>query len=122
MPVNNPHSVDRAYKFNYKMLGIIFHHYLYHKGDKIEFIETEIPNTGQRKDMMVKVDDELIQITEFMSKALDKNKLKDIFQYHVSTLLDPEYKDLLSELEFLALPNRVRVLITWKLMKMSFSM
>lgn len=76
MPVNNPHSVDRAYKFIYKMLGIIFHWYLYFEGEEIEFIETEIADTGQRRDVMVKVDGERIQITEFMAKALDDKKLK----------------------------------------------
>lgn len=40
MPVNNPHSVDRAYKFIYKILGIIFHLYLYDEGENIEFVET----------------------------------------------------------------------------------
>ena len=38
MPVNNPHSVDRAYKFIYRLLGIIFHWYLYMEGEEIEFI------------------------------------------------------------------------------------
>ena len=75
MAVNNPHSVDRAYKFIYKILGIIFHWYLYHQGEKIEFIETEIPDTGQRKDVMVKVDGKTIQITEFMANALSHDKL-----------------------------------------------
>lgn len=91
MAVNNPHSVDRAYKFIYKILGIIFHWYLYHQGEKIEFIETEIPDTGQRKDVMVKVDGKTIQITEFMAKALSHDKLIDLFDYHESTRRDPEY-------------------------------
>jgi hypothetical protein len=93
MPVNNPHSVDRAYKFIYKMLGIIFHWYLYFEGEEIEFIETEIADTGQRRDVMVKVDGERIQITEFMAKALDDKKLKAIGDYHLSALVDPEYKN-----------------------------
>ena len=79
MPVNNPQSADRSYKFNYKMLGIRFHRYLYGEGETIEFIETEIPDTGQRKDSVVKVDGKTIQITEFMSNALYDDKLFDIF-------------------------------------------
>ena len=94
MPVNNPQSADRSYKFNYKMLGIKFHRYLYRKGETIEFIETEIPDTGQRKDMVVKVDGKIIQITEFMSKALYDDKLHDIFDYHLSILTDDEYENL----------------------------
>ena len=91
MAVNNPHSVDRAYKFIYKVLGIIFHRYLYHEGEEIEFVETEIPDTGQRKDIMVKVDGKTIQITEFMAKALNDDKLGDLFDYHESTRRNPEY-------------------------------
>ena len=94
MPVNNPQSADRSYKFNYKMLGIKFHGYLYGKGETIEFIETEIPDTGQRKDMVVKVDGKVIQITEFMSKALYDDKFHDIFNYHLSVFTDDEYENL----------------------------
>ena len=93
MPANNPQSADRSYKFTYKMLGIKFHRYLYHEGETIEFVETEIPDTGQRKDMTVKVDGKHIQITEFMSKALYSEKLNDVFDYHDSTRNDQEYKD-----------------------------
>ena len=93
MPVNNPQSADRSYKFNYKMLGIKFHQYLYGEGETIEFIETEIPDTGQRKDMVVKVDGKIIQITEFMSKALYDDKLQDIFNYHLSVFTDDEYEN-----------------------------
>ena len=63
LPVNNPQSADRSYKFNYKMLGIRFHRYLYKEGENIELIETEIPDTGQRKDIAVKVDGRVIMIT-----------------------------------------------------------
>ena len=94
MPVNNPQSADRSYKFNYKMLGIKFHRYLYGEGETIEFIETEIPDTGQRKDIVVKVDGKTIQITEFMSKALYDDKLFDIFDYHMSARNDPQNASL----------------------------
>ena len=93
MTVNNPQSADRAYKFHYKMLGIKFHRYLYHYGEYLEFVETEIPDTGQRKDMVAKVDGKIVQITEFMSKALYAEKLHDIFDYHISTRNDPQYND-----------------------------
>jgi hypothetical protein len=65
---------------------------LYREGEEIEFIETEIAHTGQRRDIMVKVDGETIQITEFMAKALNDEKLLDIYDYHESTRRDPEYK------------------------------
>lgn len=68
----------------YKRLGILFHRYTYNEGEKIEFIETEIADTGQRKDIVVKVDDELIRITEFMATALSDKKLHDLFDYHES--------------------------------------
>ena len=93
MPVNNPQSADRSYKFNYKMLGIRFHRYLYKEGENIELIETEIPDTGQRKDIAVKVDGRVIMITEFMAKALYNGKLMDLFDYHQSARIDPQYKN-----------------------------
>lgn len=40
MVANNPQSADRSYKFNYKLLEIKFHRYLYNYGEEIEFIET----------------------------------------------------------------------------------
>lgn len=91
MAANSPQSADRSYKFNYKMLGIKFHRYLYRNGESIEFIETEIADTGQRKDMVVKVDNSIIQITEFMSTALYDEKLRDIFDYHESVRNDSQY-------------------------------
>lgn len=93
MVANNPQSVDRSYKFMYKLLGPKFHRYFYRKGKKIEFIETEIPNTGQRKDIVVKVDGKTILITEFMAKPLSDEKLRDVFDYHISSRNDPSYKD-----------------------------
>ena len=93
MAKNNPHSVDRSYKYLYKTLKIKFHRYLFHEGEKIEFIETEIPETGQRKDLVVKEDDTIIRILEFMSKALYDAKLIDIFDYFMDTLRDPQYED-----------------------------
>ena len=90
MPVNNPQSADRSYKFMYKMLGIVFHRYLYGYGENIEFIDTEISNTGQRKDISVKVDGKTIQITEFMATPLNDEKLHDLYDYHDLTRNDPE--------------------------------
>ena len=89
---NNPHSVDRAYKFIYFILRIIFHTYLYGECEKIEFIETEIASTGQRKDVSVKVDDDTIQITELMATPLNEEKLRAMFDYHESARRNPEYK------------------------------
>lgn len=93
MAVNNPQSADRSYKFIYKMLDIRFHRYLYHEGDFIEFIETEIADTGQRKDIVVKVDDDTIQMTEFMTKGVYDEKLYSLCDYHEYTRYDPQYKD-----------------------------
>ena len=93
MVVNNPQSVDRSYKFIYKMLGIKFHRYVYGEGENIEFIETEISDTGQRKDMVVIVDGKTIQITEFMATPLNDKKLADLYDYHDSSRTDPTYKD-----------------------------
>lgn len=92
MAVNNPQSADRSYKFNYELLGIRFHRYLYHEGDSIEFIETEIPETGQRKDIVVKVDDDIIQLTDFLSKGLYEDKLFSLCDYHEHTRYDPQYE------------------------------
>lgn len=75
------------------MLGIRFHRYLYKEGENIEFIETEIPDTGQGKDIAVKVDGRVIMITEFMAKALYNGKLMDLFDYHQSARIDPQYKN-----------------------------
>ena len=105
MPLNNPHSVDRSYKFNYKRLNIKFHRYFYNEGEKIEFIETEVPETGQRKDMVVKVDDKKIQITEFMSKTLYDEKLRDLYDYHESTRHDINHKDLAVKTDVISIAN-----------------
>ena len=93
MVVNNPQSADRSYKFMYRLLGIIFHRYIYHKGDEIEFIETEVPGTGQLKDIVVIEDAVKIQITEFMATPLYDLKLRDLFDYHDSTRRIPENTD-----------------------------
>lgn len=105
MPLNNPLSVDKSYKFKYKRLGIKFHRYIYNQGEEIEFIETEIPETGQRKDIVVKEDEKKIQITEFMSKALYDEKLHDIFKYHESTRCDPQYKDFKIKTDVVSIAN-----------------
>jgi hypothetical protein len=93
MAVNNPQSVDRSYKFIYKILGIKFHRYVYGEGENIEFIETEISNTGHRKDMAVIVDGKTIQITEFMATPLNDKKLTDFYDYNDSSRTDPAYND-----------------------------
>ncbi len=94
MAKNNPQSADRFYKFTYKTLDIKFHRYIYGEGEYIEFIETEIPDTGQRKDMVVIQDGKTIRITEFMATDLNSDKLDDIFDYHDSSRIDPVYHGL----------------------------
>jgi hypothetical protein len=105
MAKNNPQSVDRAYKFMYKLLGILFHQYFYHEGENIEFVETEIAKTGQRKDMAAKIDEKVIQITEFMSKALNDDKLRDLYDYHISTSIDPQYSDFSIQTDVISIAN-----------------
>ena len=79
MKVSRDQAAYKANKFICKRLGIKFHRYLYHEGEKIEFIDTEIPETGQRRDMTVRVDDDYIRITEFMSAALNEKKLSAMY-------------------------------------------
>lgn len=117
MTVNNPQSADRSYKFMYKLLGAIFHRYLYHEGEDVEFIDTEISDTGQRKDISVKVDKKIIQITEFMSKALYDKKLRDIFDYHNSTRIDPKNNGFYVKTGVLSIANPKHGKNTGKLMK-----
>ena len=57
-------------------------------------MDTEIPHTGQRRDVIVKVDGKTVRITEFMATPLKKGKLKNISDYHYLTRLDPVNKDL----------------------------
>lgn len=93
MQVSTHQPADKVSKFIYKRLGIRFHRYLYKEGKSIEFIDTEIPETGQRRDITVKVDDNHIRITEFMSKALDDDKLNSMFDYHESIRCDVNYQN-----------------------------
>ncbi|MBQ8017426.1 MAG: hypothetical protein IJ258_04885 [Methanobrevibacter sp.] len=92
MQVSTYHAADKANKFIYKRLGIKFHRYLYQEGNEIEFIDTEIPETGQLRDMTVKVDDDHIRITEFMSAALNEDKLSAMYDYHESIRCDVNYQ------------------------------
>ena len=105
MTANNPQSVDRSYKFMYKLLGILFHRYLYREGETIEFIETELHYSGQRKDICAKIDGKIIRITEFMAKALYSQKLSDISDYHILTRTDPEYDDYYVKTGVLSIAN-----------------
>lgn len=93
MQVSTHQPADKANKFIYKRLGIRFHRYLYGEGESIEFIDTEIPETGQRRDITVKVDNSHIRITEFLSKALDEDKLHAMFDYHESIRCDVNYQN-----------------------------
>ena len=107
MPTNNPQSADRFYKFAYKLLGIRFHRYFYHEGEKIEFIETEIAQSGQRKDIVVKVDEKTIHLTEFMAKGVYDEKLYSLCDYHEYTRYDSQYNgfEVKSSVISIANPN-----------------
>ena len=93
MAKNNPHSVNRSYKYIYKTLKIKFHRYLFHEGEKIEFIETEIAETGQQKYLVVKEDYHVIRIIALMAKPLYDAKLIDIYDHVIAILRDPQYED-----------------------------
>lgn len=88
------HSTDRSYKFIYKVLGIKFHRYLYDEGDEIEFLDTEIPDTGQRRDITTKVDGKFIRITELLSKPRYDDKLHSMYDYHQDISYDPHHEGL----------------------------
>ena len=67
---------------------------MYRNGDSIEFLETEIPGTGQRKDIAVIVDETIIKLTEFISKGLYDDKLNSMCDYHEHARYDPQYEGL----------------------------
>ena len=50
-------------------------------------METENPQTGQRKDATLKIDGKKIHILEFLATVLSDEKLKDIFDYGVQYFL-----------------------------------
>lgn len=90
----NPQSSDRTYKFIYKVLGILFHRYLYSEGENIEFIDTEIPDTGQRRDITTVVDGKFIRSTEFLSTPLYDDKLSALYDYHQDLVNDENNGDV----------------------------
>ena len=105
MVKNNPQSADRAYKYTHKTLKIKFHRYFFPDCENIEFLETEIPGTGQRKDIVVEEDEKLIRIIEFMSKAVYDAKLLNMYDYASDTYRDPQYKDYEIEITVISTAN-----------------
>ena len=87
-------ATDKSYKFTYRRLNIKFHRYFYKKGNKIVFIDTEIPETGQKRDATVIVDDKYIQHSEFMSKPLSEDKIIILHDYHHDLVYDRNNKGL----------------------------
>lgn len=88
------HSSDKTYKIIYKILGVKFHQYLYGEGEKIEFMDTEIPYTAQRRDITTRIDGKLIVNTEFMSTPLYGDKLHTIYDYHQDLCNDKNNDDM----------------------------
>ena len=88
------HATDKAYKFMYKRLNAKFHHYFYAEYGELVFIDTEIPETGQRRDMTVKVDEKVIRNTEFLSRPLYDDKLNAMYDYHESLKCDKNNEGL----------------------------
>ena len=84
---------DKSYKFMHKRLGIKFHRYLYKKGESLRYIDTEIPETGQRRDITYIVDEETIFNMEFQSTPLYQEKMEDMFDYVESLRSDRNYGD-----------------------------
>ena len=97
--------MDRFYKFNFKWLAIWFYHFFFNWGESINFIETETPDTGQRKDAVVEVDGKIIHIIEFMSGPLTRKKLQDIFDYWISIYSDPIYKGYKLKCDVISIGN-----------------
>lgn len=83
---------DKSYKFMHKRLGIKFHRYFYKKGEKLRYIDTEIPDTGQRRDITCIVDEETIFDKEFQSTPIDDDKLHDMYDYRESLVCDKNYE------------------------------
>ena len=96
------------YKFALKELGIKFYRFFYPEAEELVFISIEIPETGQRIDGAVKVDDEFIHLIEFLSHDLDEDKLLSMADYHDYTRMAPQYygKDVKSSAISIADPNR----------------
>lgn len=85
---NKHHATDKVYKFMYKRLDTKFHNYFYRESGDLVFIDTEIHETGQRRDTTVRIDDKLIRNTEFLSTPLYDDKLNSMYDYHESLICD----------------------------------
>ena len=88
------HSIDKSYKVIYKRLGIKLHRYLYDEGEKIEFMDTEISDTAQRRDITTRVDGKFIRNTEFLSYPPYDDKLHSMYDYHQDLVYDKNHKGL----------------------------
>lgn len=99
------HPIDKSYKFIYKVLGIKFHRYLFDEGDEIEFMDNEIPDTGQRRDITTRVDGKLIRSTEFLSKPPYDDKLHSMYDYHQDLSTDHNYDGLEVESSLVGIYN-----------------
>ena len=108
MVKNNPHSVDKEYKTLFKIFRIILYLYFFLNGEEIEFKNIEIFETGQRKDIVLIVDKKIIKIIEIMSTPLYESKMRDLYDYYMSEVNDPENNGLPVEVEVISIAKPSR--------------
>ena len=117
MVTNNPNSVDLSYKTIFYIFGIIFYLYFFEDGEEIEFKYTELPFTGQRKDMVIKVDKKIIKIIEFMSNAIYDKKMLSLYDYYKSEDRNPDNHGLPVVVEVISIAKQTRGITKIKINK-----
>jgi hypothetical protein len=79
---NQASIIVRTYKFIYKVLGILFHRYLYSEGEKIEFIDTEILILAREGTSLQSLMGNSSEVRNFLSTPLYEDKLSALYDYH----------------------------------------
>ena len=92
---NNHQPTDKSYKFMFKRLGIRLHRYFFEYGDELDFMDTEIPESGKRRDITYKIDGKSIHNVEFQSTPMYDKKLFDMYIYHHSLDCDKNNENCL---------------------------
>lgn len=93
MRLKKHHPIDKSYKFMYRRLGIKMHRYFFKEGEKLKFLSNEIPTTGQKRDITVKIDDNTLWDIEFQSLPLDEAKLRTMYNYYEDLRFSPDTTD-----------------------------
>lgn len=76
--IYQPH--DKDIKFKYKRIGLKIHNYIHKiKHEKIEFLDTEDAETGNRKDLVYNLDDGKTYHEEHESTPVSGD---DVFRFH----------------------------------------